>query len=385
MLKALERHDYALAKPLFDPLASFQPMCSAVLEGIHPGRVYVDDLIAPRTAFLTTFISSEEEGTWGFLAGEADNPGFNMELNAAIYRRAVLHPATPALMLTCHPQDWGGQLTLLFAPRQPIPSPRHHYLCQAMTYDWQAHLPPGFRIAPILRDAGEDSCELPYEVLQAVEKWRQQEDPRFQDFGFFAVDETRTPPQVAAWATIDFIAHGSGDAGLFTLDEYRRRGLATAVSAAAVEHGLAHGLQAVHWTCEENNLGSIRTAEKLGFQWERDYTMYYLMFDEAMHQGNLAYAHLQAGRYAQAAEVLEQGFHKRLELPLWAYFDAARCHAALDNPEKAFSYLRALAYRGWRNVEAVQNCRELKSLHGSTEWKTVLADFRQNQLRAKNG
>ena len=380
MLKALERHEYPLARPLFKNLKSFQPMCTAVLEGIHPGRVYVDDLIQPITAFLTTYISSEEEGTWGFLAGEAENQAFNMELNAAIYRRSVLHPATPALMLTCQPQDWCGQLPVIFTPRQPIPSPRRHYLCQAMTYDWQAHLPPGFRVMRLDEQLLSDNgIALPNEVQQAQEKWRQQQDVRFQDFGFIAIDETRSPHQVASWATIDFIASCNGDAGLFTLDEYRRRGLATVVSAAAVEYGLAHGLTAVHWTCEENNLGSIRTAEKLGFRWERDYLMVYLMFDEAMHQGNLAYAHLQAGRYREAAVVLEQGFQARLELPQWAYFDAARCWAALNELDKAYSYLNALAYRGWRNLEAIQSCREFKTLHGTPEWKAVLGKFRQNQ------
>jgi hypothetical protein len=63
-------------------------MCTAVLEGVYPGKVYVDDLTQPRTALLTTYIESEAHGTWCFLAGEATK-AFNPSLNWAAHFRSI--------------------------------------------------------------------------------------------------------------------------------------------------------------------------------------------------------------------------------------------------------------------------------------------------------
>jgi RimJ/RimL family protein N-acetyltransferase len=49
-----------------------------------------------------------------------------------------------------------------------------------------------------------------------------------------------------------------------------------------VDHAFSLGLSLVGWQCPEDNLGSIRTAERVGFEKERDYTMYYVLLDETV-------------------------------------------------------------------------------------------------------
>ena len=61
---------YDRVKPLYEPLA-FMPFCAGVLEGCHDGRVYVDDVRQPRTAFVLTW------GCWGFLGGDPDRADLN--------------------------------------------------------------------------------------------------------------------------------------------------------------------------------------------------------------------------------------------------------------------------------------------------------------------
>ena len=63
---------------------------------------------------------------------------------------------------------------------------------------------------------------------------------------------------------MDAVVERVGDAGLYTAARHRRRGLATITTAAAIEHGLAHGLAVVNWTCAEDNIGSIKIAERVG-------------------------------------------------------------------------------------------------------------------------
>jgi RimJ/RimL family protein N-acetyltransferase len=261
-----------------------QPMCTAVLEEIYPGRVYVDDLTRPRTALLTTYIESEAHGTWCFLAGDPNNDAFNQSLNGAIFSRQVIADNTPILFLTCDPDDWGGQMDVVLAPRPPIWFPRYHFISRQVTFDWRAVLPQGFTVERMTDDLRRiPGLELPEDVATTLAKWQAMTDPRFMDFGFVTLDRTRSRPVIASWATVDFIATEAGDLGFFTQPDYRHRGLGTIAVSAALEHGFANGLQQVNWTCDADNPGSTRTAEKLGLERIDDYHQAVLIMDENSH------------------------------------------------------------------------------------------------------
>jgi RimJ/RimL family protein N-acetyltransferase len=360
MIYELKESEFEETRPLFRPLAE-QPFCTAVLAGIHPGRVFVDDPDQPRTACVT------REDSWCFLAGDPGNDDFNRALNQAIYSREVIGEEVPALLFTCHPEGWHGPLATILHPRQPIPMPRRHYVGYEVKYDWRAALQEGFVVHPmdetLLTHPG---LTVPDEVKETIEKWRSPASTRFSDFGFVTIhsDATTQEAEVVSWATVDAIVAGIGDAGLFTVARYRRRGLATITTAAAVEYGLSQGVSAVNWTCAESNVGSIRIAEKLGFQRRPDYTMYYFVFDE---------------RYQESVDLYEQVFALTGNPPAWAYHDAAQAWAALGNQSKALEYLRAAADRGWTDVHGTQECKEFETLHSSPEWAAVLERMQQRK------
>jgi len=348
MIYKLDPSNYGRARSLFNALEEYQPMCSAVLEGVYPGKVFVDDLNHPRTAFITTFISSEDDGVWGFLAGEPSNEVFNKALNKDIRNREIISAKAPVVFLTCYPEDWYGQLPVVFHPQQPIPMLRRHYECYEFASDWRSDVPDGYEIRQLDETfLTHPELKVPDEIIKMLKKWRSISDPRFVDFGFVCIHGDR----IVSWATMDFISGGVGEAGIFTLEGYRRRGLATVVTAAAVEHGLSHELSKVNWTCIESNIASIRTAEKLGFNRKRDYRMYYMIFDEVEHLGNLVYSYLQKRQYREAVDIFEKSLALRDDLPIWAYYDAARGWAGLGNGEMMFAYLNKLAERGWTEVE----------------------------------
>lgn len=207
--------------------------------------------------------------------------------------------------------------------------------------------------------------------------WRAIEHERFWDFGFVAIGEEAA--EVAAWATVDFIASGMGDVGMVTQEAYRRRGLAAATTGAALDYGLSHGLSLINWTTAEENIGSIRTAEKLGFEWVDDYVMYYLVFDGIHHRAQLAYTRSQEERYREAAELYEGLLEFSDDLPPWAFFDAVRAWAGMDEWSKALACLHRLAEVGWTLLDDVEDCREFQGLHDSPEWVAVLGRIRENR------
>jgi RimJ/RimL family protein N-acetyltransferase len=284
MMQPLSIDQASKIGPLFQRLIQNQPMCKAVLEGIYPGRVYVDNLAQPRTALLTTYIESEAHGTWCFLAGESINDGFTRSLNAAIFSRQIIANNTPVLFFTCDPDDWGGQMDAVMTPRPPIWIPRYHFISQRVGFDWRAALPPGFTVEPMNEDLRQfPGMQMPEDVMATLSKWKAMTAPRFMDFGFVIVDRTRSQLTVSGWATVDFIATGTGDLGFFTQPDYRRGRLGTIAASAALEHGFAIGLQRVHWTCDANNPGSVRTAEKLGLKRAEDYQQAVLIMNEKSH------------------------------------------------------------------------------------------------------
>ena len=65
------------------------------------------------------------------------------------------------------------------------------------------------------------------------------------------------------------------DVGIITHPAHRRRGLAAVAVATTVEHCLSHGFSTVGWHCNADNVGSWKTAEKVGFERNREYAYYY--------------------------------------------------------------------------------------------------------------
>jgi len=277
MIHELNKADYEKVRPLFRAL-EYHLTSAAVLNGNCPGKVFVDDPANPRTAFMFS-----PEGC--YLAGNPANDAFNRALNHAIYAGQAFDGEVDALFFVCHAEGWREHLSVVLNPRPPIKMPRRHYVCRESKYNWRANVPDGCAVHCI----DEVLLNRPgLRILAHVTDWMKNNwgstaDFLQRGFGFVAI---RTD-KVVSWSLADCIGGDACEIGIHTLPAYRRRGLATITAAAAVDHASSLGLSLVGWQCAEDNLGSIRTAEKVGFEKERDYTMYYVFLDEAAHLAEL--------------------------------------------------------------------------------------------------
>ncbi len=373
-MQKIEKKKYSKVSTIFQELEAFQPMCAAVLEGIWPGQVWVDDAANPRSGLLLTFLSGGG-AAWCFLAGETGNSEFNTALNKAIFDEEAAGEDIGTFLFTCSPEDWDGQLLVVGDPRQPAPMLRQHYVCHELTYDWRSNLPNGYTLLPmetsLLKRTG---LQIPTQVKTTLDAWESIDDKKFQDYGFVVIHKN----QVVAWATVDFVTEKSGDLGFETLPEFRKRGLGSAVAAAALEHGCAKGLE-IGWTCAEDNIGSQRSAKKLGLKRGQDYVMYLFALNVDTHLAQVAYSKLSSGEHREAIELYEQLFAQKANVPTWAYFDTAQACAALGEVDKALKYLRMAAKQGWSAVEMTEQTAEFKILHDSPEWDAIIEQIRQNQ------
>ena len=86
MLIELPKSDYELVRPFFKKL-KYQLTTHAVLDGICPGEVFVDDIKSPNGAYMKT-----TEGY--FLAGSPQNEGFlgfRQGCYYRLYKRVISH------------------------------------------------------------------------------------------------------------------------------------------------------------------------------------------------------------------------------------------------------------------------------------------------------
>jgi RimJ/RimL family protein N-acetyltransferase len=272
MIYELDKADYEKARPLLRPL-EYHLTSAAVLDGNSPGRVFVDDPADPRTAFVFS-----PEGC--YLAGNPDNDAFNRALNETIYVRKAFDEAD-ALFFVCHPEGWQERLRIVLHPRLPMEMARHHYVCHELRTDWRAAVPDGFTVHRVdERLLSRPRLRIPDHVTGWMKNnWGSVADFLQRGFGCVTIHDR----QVVSWSLADCVSGDASEIGIRTLPSYRRRGLATITAAAAVDHALSNGFSMVGWHCPEDNLGSIGTAERVGFERERDYTMYYVFLDEAEH------------------------------------------------------------------------------------------------------
>ncbi|MBX2997897.1 MAG: GNAT family N-acetyltransferase [Caldilineaceae bacterium] len=81
-----------------------------------------------------------------------------------------------------------------------------------------------------------------------------------QGFGIAAV----IADSAVCWCTAEYVSRSTCGIGIATVPDFQRRGIATAVAVRFVEESLRRGL-IPHWECYDQNLPSVRVAEKAGF------------------------------------------------------------------------------------------------------------------------
>lgn len=275
MIYTLDKIEYEKVRPLFRVL-EYHLTSAAVLDGNNPGLVFVDDSARPQSAFMFS-----PEGC--YLAGNSDHDAFNRALNEALHGKQLFDEPIEALCFICASESWEKQLAVVLHPHQPIQIPRRHYICRKLKHDWRANIPAGFavhRIDEALLNRSE--LEIPRHIKGWMENnWGATADFMQRGFGFVTLhDEVGSVMQVVSWSLADCRSGDACEIGIRTAEPYRRRGLATLTAAATVEYALLNGFSTVGWQCSEDNLGSIGTAEKVGFEQERDYTLWYAALNE---------------------------------------------------------------------------------------------------------
>lgn len=184
--------------------------------------------------------------------------------------------------------------------------------------------------------------------------------------------------QIVSWCSAEYHAGEQVDDGVVTHWAHRQKGLATLVTAATVEHLLGKGYQRVGWHCTDYNLGSWKTAEKVGFKRSGEYTYYYYVFDPIDHLVELGRHYTLLGEPERSIEYYQRAFSLRDDHPASTYHFAAVSWAMAGHQEEAIEHLHAAAEQDWSAHQYTRQHQAFSLLHGAPEWERVLEQMKAN-------
>lgn len=303
MLHELERSDFEAVRSLVRqiPLAC---AVEATLDGTCPGRVWVNDAVAPTAAVVDT-----PEGH--YVVGEAQDAGFRQSLVEFV--ETTVSPGGRGegwwwFYLRCPTEEWAEAMREVLPAERAVEKPREFYVCEQVAIDWRAGLPAGFDLVRV------DERFLRREDVANIEPIRRRARSNFgsserfleKGFAFCVVHENAIVSDCSA----DNVSGQRCEVGVHTAEGYRRRGLATYVAAAAVDWALSNGIEAVGWHCLRYNEASGATARRVGFRKAEEYSAFLICVkpaDACAVRGNLC---LIRGEHEEAAEWYEEALRE---------------------------------------------------------------------------
>ena len=365
----LNAGEFGRVRHLFQPV-DYSLSILAAIEGNNPGRIFVNDVKNPKTALGLTV-----EGY--FLVGDQDNPNTMAALRdlfkGKIFTGEVFVNGDWSMSLAVHPQTWVEKLPELIPTHEIEAIERYHYSCQSLKFKWRENVPNGFTIKRVDGEfLNSDQINFSEDIrdwMDFEQVWGSVESFLSKGVSFCVLHDN----DVVSWCASDCVADCRIDIGIFTLPAYRRQGLGTLAVAATVEYCLKHDLKAIGWHCNAENVGSWKTAERVGFKRNRDYTYYYYIFDPIDHLAELGWYYFKRGYYEKTASYYEQVFSQREDSPDYYYHLAAAAWSALGDAKQAINYLNKAVDIGWRHVEWTKQVEQFQDLAGMPEWEAVLA------------
>lgn len=251
---------------LFDqPQLGF--VVDAMQAGNSPAKIWVDDVTAPRSAFLWDKTHSLYAG------GDTGNADFNDGLRQLI--DDVILPEAERedlgmFKVYANQPEW---VTLLWNGTGELQKGKRRSLFVLNADDYQPAnaLLENFSLHPItpelLNNLSLKNIDNLREEIGSC--WNSLDQFLAAGFGFCLLHGS---DEIVAWCTAEYVSGKTCGVGIETVEEFQGRGLATLAARAFAGHALQGGWT-VHWDSWFYNTPSIMVAQKAGFRKVLDYSI----------------------------------------------------------------------------------------------------------------
>jgi len=267
MIYELRKSDYAKLQPLFKEL-SFTLSDDAVIKGIRPGKIYVDNVTNPKTAFVWAKPSEF------CLAGYPDNDQFNSSLQSLVDEKI-----TPELLshnikfsvLYCSSDVWDSKIKFIFKSQFSKKNYRWLHSFKQPKVGWKSKIPSGFHVERIdevfLRS--KNLLNINKVIDYIIFNWNSVDNYIQKGFGFCLL----RADEIVSWCISGNNVGKKCKLTIGTDEKYRNKGFASLIASIFLEHCLKDNLMSV-LHCGTENLPSIAVAKKIGFEKELLYPVY---------------------------------------------------------------------------------------------------------------
>ncbi len=334
-MQEIAPQDYERVRRIFSDLTEIHLNVVAVLDGVCPGRVYVDDVARPQTAYLIS-------GDGHYLAGAVDNHAFNVTLNTSL-------PRDNYFVLFCNAEQWKDGLDIVLKNTYAIRATRRYYtLRQIRIADWRDRIPDGFAMCRVDTDFLERDLKNSGSVMDGLlDEWRSVDAFLERGFGFCLV----RGDDIASWSLSDYIRGDRCEMGINTDWDYRRQGLGTLTATASAAFADAQGFSTVGWHCWDNNVGSIGVAKNVGFEKATEYDVF------INHWVAENITDMTQGEFRAFAEFYEREFEAQPPTSGFPHVVAAKARALSGDREGCFTHLNKAVDLGW--LQSVDHLRKI--------------------------
>jgi RimJ/RimL family protein N-acetyltransferase len=260
-MQELTLEEFNIARPLLERSLKYNLVFPySVTEQIQRGRIFVDDKIYPTACLITSL------GGRYLLAGDVTNNDFNRK--AAIFLSDKQNHAN-YYDLYASDESWIDYFKGV-VQAQTVSLSRSTFNFNNSKFqqlkNWRNELPKGFILTLMnqeLYEKFQNEIDPSYRLF-----WESPDSFLENGFGFCILFED----QIACVCNSLTVSGKSAEIDIVTVEQYRRKGLATITCAAFMEKCLEHNIEP-NWNCDAGNQASKQFTVKLGFEKLDDFPM----------------------------------------------------------------------------------------------------------------
>lgn len=276
MISELKKSEFHKCKDLLNERGQLE--AKAVVEGVNPGRIFVDDIDSPTSGLIWL---GNNDGF--FFIGDERNERFNIELNNFIDK--VIIPDARKVGLTWfegigNHNNWNETIKKVFENRNLGRWKQRVYTLQKNDYkcNFELTIEEGYSIVRINENLYKNSNKSirNIELLHSkiLEFWSSPKRFFNEGIGYCVLYKN----EVVSVCFSGFVVDNVHCIDIETLEEHQGKKLAQKVALTFVEDCLDNNL-VPYWDCMDSNKPSIAVAENIGFKNVFNYVGYDFKFE----------------------------------------------------------------------------------------------------------
>lgn len=276
MISELNKNDFYKCKSLINQRGQLE--VKAVIEGINPGRIFVDNIFAPNTGLIWL---GNNDGF--FFIGNEKNEVFNNQINYFV--DTVIKPDAKKIELNWfegigNHEKWNSVIEKIFEQRTFESWKQKVYMLQKEDYNTKNEpvIEQGFDVIKINKNLYENNNKTVHNIdflhSKILEFWSSPDKYFNNGTGYCIVYNNN----IISVCFSGFVINNIHCVDVETLEAYRGKGLAQKIAHLFVRDCLENNM-IPYWDCMEDNKPSVAIAENIGFNNIFNYSGYAFPFD----------------------------------------------------------------------------------------------------------